>query len=86
MTKRFMTAAVFLVGCAAGSVSSQLVVPKASAQQAAALTKWEYLCGGRVDYDEWQAFVTRAGGQGWELTTAQIDMGYVYPCFKRPKV
>jgi len=38
MTKRIGVAAVFLVGCAVGGASSQLVVPKASAQQAAVLT------------------------------------------------
>ncbi len=37
-------AAVFLVGCAVGGVSSQFVVPRASAQQAATLPVWEMTC------------------------------------------
>jgi hypothetical protein len=37
-------AAVFLMGCAVGGVSSQLAVPRASAQQAASLQSWEMKC------------------------------------------
>jgi hypothetical protein len=37
MTKRIGIAAVFLVGCAVGGGAGQLVVPKATAQQAATL-------------------------------------------------
>jgi hypothetical protein len=44
MTKRIGVAAVFLVGCAVGGASSQLVVPKASAEQAASGQQWEYFC------------------------------------------
>jgi hypothetical protein len=86
MTKRFMVAAVFLAGCAVGGVSSQLVVPQASAQQQATLTKWEYLCPTSVDYGEWPAYVNKAGVQGWELATSELDHGRVYACFKRPKM
>ena len=86
MTNRIMVAAVFLVGCAVGGVSSQLVVPKASAQQAATLTKWEYLCPAMVNGDDWPAETNKAGAQGWELVSAQWIGPNVYPCFKRPKM
>jgi hypothetical protein len=79
-------ATVFLVGCAVGGVSSQVVVPRASAQQAATLTRWEYLCPKEIDYDVWPTEVNRAGAQGWELTTSWLDHGEVYACFKRPKL
>jgi hypothetical protein len=53
MTKRTVgVAAVFLVGCAAGGVSSQLVVPGANTQQAATLTRWEYRCTGPLLNDD----------------------------------
>ena len=44
MIKRFMVVAVFLVGFAVGGGAGAFVVPLASAQQPANLTKWEYTC------------------------------------------
>jgi hypothetical protein len=82
----FAVAAVFLVGCAVGGVSSQLVVPRASAQQGATMTRWEYLCPRSIDHDVWPTEVNRAGAQGWELTTSQLSQGTIYACFKRPKM
>jgi hypothetical protein len=79
-------AVVFLVGCAVGGVSSQLVVPKASAQQAATLTRWQYLCPKAVDFEAWNVEANRAGEQGWELVSVQLIGGTFYPCFKRPKL
>ena len=87
MTKRSLgVAAVFLVGCAVGGASSQLVVPKASAQQAATLTKWEVLC-----IDEYGASsITKAakplGEQGWEIVGGDGLAGATSWCFKRPKM
>lgn len=84
MTNRIMVAAVFLVGCAVGGVSSQLVVPKASAQQAATLTKWEVHCFRYADADGWDDALQKMkafGSQGWEPTGGEN----VY-CFKRPKM
>ena len=87
MTKRTFVAAVFLVGCAVGGVSGQLLdVPRASAQQAATLTKWEYLCPDEVEFKGWEAYTNRAGSQGWELVTSHLDRGNYYACFKRPKL
>ena len=74
-------ATVFLVGCAVGGVSGQLVVPKASAQQAATLTKWEYVCGRGIALNAY-------GAEGWEMvgfgTGETGDRTEV--CFKRQKL
>jgi hypothetical protein len=87
MTKRIGIAAVFLVGCAVGGGASQLVVPKASAQQATTLTKWEYKCvqvSGETDVQE---TATRLGPEAWELAGAASSTGNAPVwCFKRPKM
>jgi hypothetical protein len=84
MTKRIGIVAVFLVGCAVGGGASQFVVPKASAQQAATLTKWEIVCEQGLNWDEFQPVARKMGDQGFEL------VGYSYAdqssCFKRPKM
>lgn len=80
-------AAVFLVGCAVGGVSSRLMVPKASAQQEASLTKWEYTCHklplGGGDTGDVVRELNGRGAESWELEGAAND-GRV--CFKRPKM
>ena len=79
-------AAVFLAGCAVGGASSRFVVPPASAQQAATLTKWEYMCGSQPDVADATAAANAAGQQGWELVgnfSEQRNRGW---CFKRPKM
>lgn len=91
MNKRTLgVAAVFLVGCAVGGASSQLVVPKASAQQAATLTKWETFCW-LGDWDALTPVAKKASAEGWELTshTFQADVRDgvdATACFKRPKM
>jgi hypothetical protein len=96
MTKRNLgVAVVFLMGCATGGVSNQLVVPKASAQQAATLTTWEYSCAIVPDGSTTTQFANQYGAQGWELTlvrTANLKSGHQLAdrspdlyCFKRPK-
>ena len=82
-------AAVFLVGCAVGGASSQLVLPKASAQQAAmAPTRWEYRCM----TDSWETVregMNGAGAQGWELVSHTYGSGLTgatTACFKRSKM
>jgi hypothetical protein len=82
MTNRILVGAVFLVGCAVGGASSQLVVPKASAQQAATLTRWEHFCDGRGKLSGATDDANQLGTQGWELV-ALSDTGW---CFKRPKM
>jgi hypothetical protein len=79
MTKRIGVMAVFLVGCAVGGMSSQLVVPKASAQQAATLTKWEYHCTSDRDVDS----ANKLGAEAWEMVGMN---GPATICFKRPKM
>lgn len=86
MTNRIVVAAVFLAGCAVGGVSSQLVVPKASAQQTAALTRWEMYCrlpgGNNEEFAENVVKTGNAlGSEGWEPAFA--DMTVV--CWKRPR-
>jgi hypothetical protein len=88
MTNRVLVAAVFFVGCAVGGVSSQLAVPKASAQQAAALTRWEMACVNVFDRDNddlatnTTAVGNRYGAEGWE-PLGGVD---AVACFKRPKL
>ena len=75
-------AAVFLVGCAVGGASARFVVPPASAQQAATLTKWEYTCvtsQGLITPEQ----ANPLGAQGWELAVVEIPGLW---CFKRPKL
>lgn len=86
MTNRIMVAVVFLAGCAVGGVSGQLVVPKASAQQAATLTKWEVFC---VQTYEARSIMERAkplGEQGWEIVGGDGVGSNTSWCFKRPKM
>jgi hypothetical protein len=83
-------AAVFLVGCAVGGVSSQLAVPKATAQQAAKLTRWEYRCESPGTNEEAPAeMANRFGAVGFELATVRAGFAPsvldLY-CFKRPKM
>jgi hypothetical protein len=86
MSKRFMVAAVFLVGCAVGGVSSQLAVPKASAQQAATLTKWEVYCVNTPDSAEIARQGNRLGAQGWEIVGGDGIGAATNWCWKRPKL
>ena len=84
MSKRTLgVAVVFLVGCGVGGVSSQLVVPKASAQQEATLTKWQYFCDTANDGSDSAALANKLGKQGWELVGANAHNVW---CFKRPKL
>jgi hypothetical protein len=83
MNKRTLgVAAVFLVGCAVGGASSQLVVPKASAQQAASLTKWEHHCV-EIGPRNIARMASELGDQGWEVVA--VDKEFTW-CFKRPKM
>lgn len=85
MTKRFTVAAVFLAGCAVGGVSGQLLVPKASAQQAATLTKWDFQCV-TADRDDIAVAARKFGAEAWDMAgLAESPGGSVVACFKRPK-
>ena len=82
-TRSVGIALVFVAGCAVGGASARFVVPPASAQQAATLTKWEYLCQG-MRFDGATVPANKAGAQGWELVTYDPQGGI--GCFKRPKM
>ena len=84
----FWTAVVFILGCAVGGAAGRLVVPPASAQQLATLTRWEYFCFDRqLDAGEVSKEADSAGGQGWEMVTVGPGAASTGPvwCFKRPK-
>jgi hypothetical protein len=86
MTKRSLAvAAVFLAGCAVGGASSQLAVPKASAQQAATLTKWEHYCW-IGSWHELPEAANNSGAQGWEMVNFTRETTSVTACYKRPKM
>jgi hypothetical protein len=87
LSKRgFVAALVFLAGCAVGGASSQLVVPKASAQQAATLPAWEYKCFSWLDAgsdaEELAGVLNKLGKERWELAGGG-DQIY---CVKRPRM
>jgi hypothetical protein len=89
MKTRILVGVVFLVGCGVGGMSSQLAVPKASAQQAATLTKWEYRCTGPLlNHDYALTEANKLGAEGWDAITVQDDDSSVGErwCFKRPKM
>jgi uncharacterized lipoprotein YajG len=79
---------VFVAGCAVGGVSSRFVVPPANAQQAATLTKWEYMfIEAEHDDDRVLAEVNAAGAQAWELAgSLNPTRAKAVWCFKRPKM
>jgi hypothetical protein len=80
-------AAVFLAGCAVGGASARFVVPPASAQQAATLTKWEYMCMHAEDAEEIQSKLNPAGAQSWEVAgVTMIGNHASIWCLKRPKM
>jgi len=84
-TTRLAIALVFLTGCAVGGASARFVVPPASAQQAATLTKWEYMCVNEDGVDAVQTMAQKAGAQGWELAGIGSAESTLL-CFKRPKL
>ena len=88
-TTRLAIALVFLTGCAVGGASARFVVPPASAQQAATLTKWEYMCfGGDMGPSEVEPKSNVAGAQAWEMAGSLNPSQTITSswCFKRPKL
>ena len=66
MKQRGFVAIIFVIGCATGSIASQIVVPPVRAGTNP--TRWEYLCaktGGPLS-----TAMTEMGAQGWELVSA----------------
>ncbi|HKO46477.1 MAG TPA: hypothetical protein VJV79_02060 [Polyangiaceae bacterium] len=90
-TRSLGIALVFVAGCAVGGASARFVVPPANAQQAATLTKWEYMCFGVIESHEPDEVVPKAqaaGAQGWEMVAVYSleQTHYGNWCFKRAKL
>jgi hypothetical protein len=84
-TRSLGIAFVFVAGCAVGGASARFVVPPASAQQAATLTKWEYTCAaasGTLVADR----ANQLGAEGWEVAGTSSGSTLTTWCFKRPKM
>jgi len=82
-TRSLGVALVFVAGCAVGGASARFVVPPASAQQAATLTKWEYLSVYENHHEAFKPKAQEAGAEGWELVASMVPGHYF---FKRPKL
>jgi|ERR1043166_965097 hypothetical protein len=68
MTRRGWIAVIFLIGCATGSVASQLVIPpiRAGTQP----QRWEYLCVQVApEATKLTPALNNAGAAGWELVS-----------------
>jgi len=74
---------VFLVGCAVGGAASRVAVPPASAQQAASLTRWEYMCQEAGNLEQSVQAAKEAGSQGWEVVGFPKLTTW---CFKRARL
>ena len=78
---------VFITGCAVGGASARFVVPLASAQQAATLTKWEFACVEVKGFEEATGTANRMGAQGWDMAGGVNEsVSFATWCFKRPKM
>lgn len=92
MRQSSILAVIFIIGCAAGGVASQMVIPPVRA--ATQPTRWEYVCA--ESRENLTAEVGQFGTQGWELVTVfpidQDSRANAYGlhaskfgfCFKRP--
>jgi len=72
VTRAMALGIVFVIGCAVGGISSQLVVPPVRAGTNP--TRWEYYC-----IEGMEKLVERSdklGAQGWEMTAALENPGY----------
>jgi hypothetical protein len=93
MTKRGVIGVIFLLGCAAGGVAAQMVIPpiRAGTQP----MRWEYLCVQAVrGTDQLSSALNKAGAAGWELVSTvashldhefagSLDADAFVFCFKR---
>lgn len=66
MKHRGFIAIIFVIGCATGGVTSQLVIPTARAGTTP--THWEHFCG-RVGTGSLTTHLNAAGAEGWELVS-----------------
>jgi hypothetical protein len=86
MKQSAIVSIVFIVGCTAGGVAAQLVVPPVRAGTAP--TRWEYKCADIEDRDYSGGLTTPLnafGDKGWELVSLLPSGGDTYlTCAKRP--
>jgi hypothetical protein len=79
-------AAALLIGCAAGTATSQYLSSPANAAAPAGVPRWQQYCADNYDDDD----LSRVGAQGWELVglaTSEGGLGRFAAtrfCFKRP--
>lgn len=86
MTKRNLgVAGVFLLGCATGGASSQLMMPPAHAQ-VLAVNSWEHSCT-MGNSNELAPDANKLGSDGWEMVGLSHIAGSpsFQVCFKRPR-
>ena len=74
-----MALIMFILGCAAGGVSSNLV-GKAGASAPPNVTRWEYRCVPGLHWNQ----MNEVGAVGWELVTYAPGGDGSDACFKRP--
>jgi len=67
MKQHILVAAVFIVGCATGSVAGRLVVPAVRAGTSP--TRWEYQCATVPESEDETMALNKLGAEGWELTS-----------------
>jgi len=92
MKQHGIVALIFIIGCAAGGVASQLVIPPARAGTNP--TRWEYLC--QQGNAALTSSLNGAGLEGWELVnvlalhqsvvsgmSGEIRTDLLMTCFKR---
>ena len=82
LLRQVLIGCVFLVGCVAGGIGSQLVAPPARAGTTP--QKWEHYCMRDPDVRQ----LHDAGLKGWELVTSTPTSGSEFAgllfCMKRP--
>jgi hypothetical protein len=83
-SSRLAIGLVFLFGCVAGGIGSQLVAPPARAGTHPA--RWEYFCLRSANDQEAMNDLNKAGLAGFELVSATTvnDFNVAMYCMKRP--
>jgi hypothetical protein len=86
MKQHGVIAVIFVIGCAAGGVASQMVIPPVRAGTNP--TRWEYLCAESTS--NLNGYLAKPGAEGWELVSVfsveqvnETSKRLAY-CLKRP--
>jgi hypothetical protein len=77
----FLTAFVFILGCAVGGSVSRFAVPPSQAKD---VQRWDYFCFREHGADAIMAKAKAAGRDGWEMVMADSLQMSQSICFKRP--